>query len=244
MGKIITIKNNKGGVGKTFIATQLASGLSMLDKKVLILTSDSQNNVFTYLLKGNSEFERGLKTAVTKGNGEYFRLRENLYFLPLEDSKFSPQFLKALPDFLYKCKDEYDYIIIDSTPVLKIDNVFLENTDYIIIPGYGDKVTTESMINILDQVDIKKILCVVLNRYRPSEIQKMFAEEIKSATEGTNIDFITPIPHLTFIEKMLYGQKTIWEFTNKDANKIQDIFCEIIRKIQQEEVEESNGTID
>lgn len=237
MGKIITIKNNKGGVGKTFIATQLASGLSMLDKKVLILTSDSQNNVFSYLLKGNHEFEKGLKTQVTKGNGEYFRLRENLYFLPLEDSKFSPQFIKALPKFLEKCKEEYDYIVIDSTPVLKIDNVFLDNTDYIIIPGYADKVTTESIINVLDEVDTKKILGIVLNRYRSSEIQNMFLDEVKGATEGTNISFITPIPHLSFIEKMLYNQKTIWEFTNKDANRVQDIFCEIITRIREEETQ-------
>ncbi|WP_442878338.1 ParA family protein, partial [Cetobacterium sp.] len=54
-GKIITVKNNKGGVGKTFVTAQLASGLALLDNRVLVLTSDSQNNIFSYLLKGNSE---------------------------------------------------------------------------------------------------------------------------------------------------------------------------------------------
>lgn len=233
MGKIITIKNNKGGVGKTFITTQLAAGLAMLDKKILILTSDSQNNVFSYLLKGNNEFEKGLKSQVLKKNGEYFRLRENLYFLPLEDNKFSPQFLKALPDFLYKCREEYDYILVDSTPVLKIDKVFLDNTDYVIIPGYADKVTTESILNVLEEIDPEKILAIVLNRFRVSEIQSMFLDEIKTATDGTGITFVSPIPQLSFIEKMLYSQKTIWEFTNKDANRVQDIFCEIIKKIEE-----------
>ena len=61
MGKVITIKNNKGGVGKTFITTQLAAGLAYGDKKVLILTSDPQNNVFNFLFKGDKTFKKGLK---------------------------------------------------------------------------------------------------------------------------------------------------------------------------------------
>ncbi|MEG0069561.1 ParA family protein [Cetobacterium sp.] len=234
-GKIITVKNNKGGVGKTFVTAQLASGLALLDNRVLVLTSDSQNNIFSYLLKGNSEFEKGLKAQVSKKNGEYFRLRENLYFLPLEDNKFSAKFLNDLPEFLNACRKEYDYILIDSTPVLRIDSVFLENTDYVIIPGYADKVTTESMINVLEEIDAEKILAIVLNRFRPTEIQNSFLEELMDSVEGTDIVFADPIPHLSFIEKMLHNQKTVWEFTNKDANKVQDTFCQIIKKLQEKQ---------
>jgi chromosome partitioning protein len=232
MGTIITVKNNKGGVGKTFITAQLASGLALLEKKVLILTSDSQNNIFSYLLKGDSRFTKGLKAQVAKKNGEYFRLRENLYFLPLEDNKFSHTFLKALPLFLAECKREFDYIVIDSTPVLKIDNVFLENTDYVIIPGYADKVTTESMINILEEIDPEKILAIILNRFRASEIQNKFWLELKESLEEVDILFPEPLPQLSFIEKMLHNQKTIWEFKNKDADKVQDIFCKVIEKLE------------
>lgn len=48
MKKIILIKANKGGVGKSWIALQLAHGMSRLGKKVIILTSDSQNNILDY----------------------------------------------------------------------------------------------------------------------------------------------------------------------------------------------------
>ena len=91
MGKIISIKNNKGGVGKTFFTAQLASGLAYLEKKVLILTSDSQNNLFNFLYDESKQFKNGLKEEVKNGTGEYFRLRDNLFFLPLEDNKFSSQ---------------------------------------------------------------------------------------------------------------------------------------------------------
>ena len=53
MKKIILIKNNKGGIGKTFVAINLADYLSKIkvngnESKVLILTDDSQNNILMY----------------------------------------------------------------------------------------------------------------------------------------------------------------------------------------------------
>ncbi|MEG2588060.1 MAG: AAA family ATPase, partial [Cetobacterium sp.] len=137
MGKIISIKNNKGGVGKTFLATQIAAGLSYLENKVLILTSDPQNNVFNYLFRGDKNFRKGLKAEVLKKDGEYFRLRSDLYFLPLEDVKFSNQFIKELPLFLERAKTEFDYIVIDSIPTLKIDEIFLNESDAILVPNFA-----------------------------------------------------------------------------------------------------------
>ena len=46
---VVLVKNNKGGVGKTWIALQLAGYKALIEnKKTLILTSDSQNNILNY----------------------------------------------------------------------------------------------------------------------------------------------------------------------------------------------------
>ena len=231
MGKIINIKNNKGGVGKTFISTQLAHGFSLLNKKVLLLTSDSQNNIFNYLLKGNKEFDNGLKAEISKGNGEYFRLRENLYFLPLEKSTFGNNFFQELPIYLEKIKKQYDYVIIDSVPTLKIDNVFLENSDYIVVPSFCDEVTMEGVLNLINEIGASKILAVLVNKYKPTEVQSYFLKELESFKK-TKILIPDPIKQLSFIEKMLYNKMTIWEFQNKEARQVQESFYEIMKEIE------------
>ncbi|MGL5723374.1 ParA family protein [Cetobacterium sp.] len=232
MGKVITIKNNKGGVGKTFITTQLAAGLAYAEKKVLILTSDPQNNVFNFLFKGDKAFKKGLKAEVLKKDGEYFRLRSNLYFLPLEDIKFSNQFLKEIVLFIERMKEEFDYILIDSIPTLKIDEIFLNLSDDIIIPSYADEITTESILTLLKTIDVNKVKAIVTNRYKStSSIQRNNYTALKNDLEGTHILFTEAIPDITFIEAMIQNKKTIWEYSNSSASKIQKIFIEILKVI-------------
>lgn len=232
MGKVISIKNNKGGVGKTFFTAQLASGLAYLEKKILILTSDSQNNLFNFLYDESKQFKNGLKEEVKNGTGEYFRLRDNLFFLPLEDNKFSSQFLKDLPRFLEKCKKEYDYILIDSTPVLKLDKVFLNESDDIVIIGFADEVTIEGMVNLLNEIDIKKVLSIVINKYKPTLVQTKYYQILKNDLKDLNINFPEPIQNLSFIEQILDKKKTIWEYNNKEAQAVQNVLLDIIKILE------------
>ncbi|MGL5050145.1 MAG: ParA family protein [Cetobacterium sp.] len=232
MGKIIAIKNNKGGVGKTFLATQIATGLSYLENKVLILTSDPQNNVFNYLFRGEKSFRKGLKAEVLKRDGEYFRLRTDLYFLPLEDVKFSNQFLKELPLFLERMRSEFDYIVIDSIPTLKIDEIFLKESDSVIIPNFANSVTLEGVLNLLKTIDTNKVTAIVTNNYKDTKIQKEFYSMLKNELENYDILVTDPIKNLSFIEGMLEEKKTIWEYQNKSATEVQKILIAIISEIQ------------
>ena len=88
-GIIFDVKNNKGGVGKTEIAKELGHGFSLLGNKVLIISTDAQNNIIDDLYPEEFVVKKGLKEDVFYGTGEMLRLRENLYYMPLKEYKFS-----------------------------------------------------------------------------------------------------------------------------------------------------------
>lgn len=227
VGKIITIKVNKGGVGKTFITVQLGAYLALQNKKVLLLTSDSQNNIIDYCFGERIEFAGGLKEFVKSGTGDIIKLRENLFFIPLESSTFGTQFLLKLPLFLEKLKNEYDYILIDSIPTMKIDSVFVKASDKIIIPTFCDRVTTEGVLNVVDETGVDKVLAVMINKYEDKKIQNLYKKELVEAIENTDILFPNPIPNTSEIEVLLHKGKTIWESKAKKIEEIQSSFKEI-----------------
>ncbi len=224
MGEIITVKVNKGGVGKTFVTLQLGSYLALQGKKVLLLTSDSQNNIIDYAGKNKDVIGKGLKEFVKSGKGDLIKLRKDLYFIPLESSTFGTQFLLKLPAFLEKMKSEYDYIIIDSIPTMKIDTVFVKCSDRLIIPCFCDKVTVEGAINVINEAGADKVLAIIINKYENKKIQNIFKEEITEAIKDTNILFPNPIVNTSEVEMLLFKGKTIWESKAKKVLEIQESF--------------------
>ena len=86
---IILIKANKGGVGKSWITLQLAHGLALENKKVLILTSDSQNNVPGFAGVGGVFVT--LDDWLNNKNQGLTTLRDNMYYLALTNSYLSAE---------------------------------------------------------------------------------------------------------------------------------------------------------
>lgn len=219
---VTTVKVNKGGIGKTFFSVQIAAQLALLGFKVLLLTSDSQNDVFKFTTtrrnkeKRVPEFREGLKHWVSKGTGDLFKLRENLDFIPLENNTFGSQFLMNLPNLIENFKKKYDFIIIDSIPTMKIDSVFVKSSDKVIIPCFPDEFTVSGAINVIKETGADKVLGIILNKYEDKKIQNLFLNELKEAIEGTDIIFPQPIRNSSEIEKLLYMGKTIWETTSKE----------------------------
>ncbi|MGY0395032.1 ParA family protein [Fusobacterium sp. SYSU M8A802] len=227
MGEIITVKVNKGGVGKTFITVQLGAYLALQEKKVLLLTSDSQNNIIDYCFGERIEFAGGLKEFVKSGTEDIIKLRKNLFFIPLESSTFGAQFLLKLPSILEELKKKYDYILIDSIPTMKIDSTFVACSDKIIIPTFCDRVTTEGVLNVVDETGVDKVLAVMINKYEDKKIQNLYKNELIEATKNTDILFPNPIPNTSEIEVLLHKGKTIWESKSKKILEIQSSFKEI-----------------
>ncbi len=234
MSKVYTIKNNKGGIAKTFTTVQLASGLALMGHKVLLATSDSQNNILHYTLNKNDlekhDMSRGLRHAVLYGDNEdlYIQARKNLDFIPTESSVFSEAFEKKFEKWLEKKKEEYDYILIDSIPTMEIDKKFVENSDKIIIPTFCDYATTNSVLNVIEETGADKILAVIVSLYKNTKIQKEYYEKISSFIKGTGICFPKPVKELSQIESLIEKGKTIWESKAKSMKETQDSFLDVI----------------
>ena len=228
MGEIIQIKVEKGGIGKTFIASNLAHLLTLLDYKIIILSIDSQNNVYSIFNKVNQRIKGSLKKSIL--NDEIFKieLRENLDFIPIE-LYLSPNILKEVPTFLRKLKKNYDYIIIDSLPALKVDNIFLENSDKIIIPAHGDKMTVQGIVSIIKE-HREKIHSIIFNKYINTKINREYYEEIKEICKNSDIYISKPIKNNAFIAELIEKGKTIWESRAKKIIETQEIFKDIIRR--------------
>ena len=235
MGKVFSIKVNKGGIGKTFLTVQLGYGLAMQDKKVLLLTSDSQNNILDYTLSDDEvdkiDFKKYLRYCVMNDKVETVKLRTNLYFIPTKSSLFTDRFLEKLPEFIKKMQEEYDYILIDSIPTMKIDSTFVACSDKVIIPMFCDNPTLKGAINVIKETGVEKIHSIIVNKYRPTATQKGILKDIKEAIEGTDIVFPEPIKELSQVETLARKGKTIWESRAKILAAAQESLLDVILKL-------------
>jgi chromosome partitioning protein len=148
MGKIIAFANQKGGVGKTTSAVNIAASLGVLGKRVLMIDLDPQGNTTSGLGVGKrnlTETSRELllgesaeaKSTVVKTEFE------NLSLIPSNKTLASVEFelyevdepYYRLKEALRELRNEYDYIIIDCPPSLgMITANALVSADGIVIP--------------------------------------------------------------------------------------------------------------
>ncbi|MBC2856887.1 MAG: ParA family protein [Cetobacterium sp.] len=239
MGKVITIKNNKGGVGKSWITLQLAHVLSMIEKspgknhKILTLTSDSQNNILLYA-GIDLEITTGLEDLVIKGTGDIIRLRDNLYYIPLVTNNFSKNFREKLKTTLEQLKNEYDFILVDSVPVLNIDEDFVKLADYIIIPTILDTASCKGILNLSNEVDIKKIKAIIPNKYTKTKAENFWKNILNDFLKGNSIYFSRPINQSAIIGEMTHNGKTIWESSSKKVEEFQEILLDVAQVIVNE----------
>lgn len=227
---VVLIKNNKGGVGKSLITYWLAKGLAELDKKVLILTSDNQNNILTYA-NFNKEYDDGLSSWMEHGNGELIKLSNNLSYIPLKEYKLKKNFEAKFKELINNLKKDYDYILIDGSPVIGIDNIFLEISNKIIIPTFLDEVSTQGILNLLDYIPLEKIKAVIPNRTMRTRIEKNFYLKLNDMLEQQDILLTEPIPQSAFILKLISSGKTIWDTHSKKAESFQEIFSQVLEVI-------------
>ena len=209
---IILVKNNKGGVGKTYITLQLAAYKALIkNKKTLILTSDSQNDILKFSgIKIDDTSKFGLEDFIEGKSYKIKKLRENLFFLHLQGYKIKNSFDEAFKKAIKLLKEEYDYIVIDGSPVIGLDNLFIEISDYIVIPTFLDNITTHSVLSMLKKVDLNKVKAVVPNRTGRTKLEKEYYDFLnqKLGVQGIHLSF--PIPQISLISKLIDNETLLW----------------------------------
>ncbi len=147
MAKVISLANQKGGVGKTTSCVNIAASLGLLGKKVLVIDLDPQGNTTS----GVGIMKRGLSGSTKELlNGE-MNVRdivretpyENLWVIPANTTLTSAEFeLFDFDDSEYRMKnalaeiqDDFDYILIDCPPSLgRLTVNALTASDGVIVP--------------------------------------------------------------------------------------------------------------
>ncbi len=166
--KIISISNQKGGVGKTTTAINLAAGLGLEGKHVLLIDLDPQGNTTTGLGAYKSEIERcmynvlidecELDDVIIKDIYHNVSLAPatinlagaDLYLLEQKDFK-----QKVLKDKIANLKDKYDYIIIDCPPSLSLINRnALSASNSVLIPIQTEYYALEGLAQLLSSIKL------------------------------------------------------------------------------------------
>ena len=169
MGKIIGVANQKGGVGKTTTAVNLAAALGVLEKKVLLIDADPQANATsglgieevnysTYHLLEHSVDVRECIQKTTSPNLDLIPSHIDLVAAEIElvDRDKREYMLKKALDAV---KSEYDYIIIDCAPSLGLITVnALTAADSVVIPIQCEYFALEGLGKLLNTIkNVQKI---------------------------------------------------------------------------------------
>ena len=252
MGKIIAVANQKGGVGKTTTTVNLAAGLAILEKKILLVDADPQANASsglgfdvsketkgTYRLLEHSLSAKDTITKTTIPNLDIITSNIDLVASEIELID-KPKREYMLKEALTQVKDNYDFIIIDCAPSLGLITLnALVSSNSVIIPIQCEYFALEGLGKLLNTIkSVQKIhnknlsiegllLTMYDTRLRLSnqvveEVQKHFSKMVFKTIIQRNT---------TLAEAPSYGKDIIsYDASSKGAKNYLSLATEMIKK--------------
>ncbi len=253
--KIISLFNQKGGVGKTTTSINLAYGLKDKGKKILLIDLDPQSNSSRTLL--NKEVEKSVYNFLLQNDDKYFEkfedivikkdfdiLPANLNLADLEQeliSRFNRELV--LKKKLESIKESYDVIIIDCPPNLGLLSInALSASDYLLIPlclDYYSILGIDSINKyyklIKENVNPKlEILGYLINKFdaRKKEHKEKFALLKSSIDDNLFNTIIRTNSRLSLAQE---NSESIYNFdkTSRGAEDYSKLTEEIIKKLEE-----------
>ena len=253
MGKVIAIANQKGGVGKTTTAVNLASALAVLEKKILLIDADPQanatsglgvnvdeKNVGTYeLLEHTAAVE---ETIINTSVPHLDLIPSHIDLVAIEIElvdKNQREFMlkKALENVI----DTYDFILIDCAPSLGLitlnaltaaNSVIIPiQCEYFALEGLGKLLNTIKSVQKIhnEALDIEGLLLTMYDaRLR---LSNQVVEEVKKHFD--TMVFKTIIQrNIRLSEAPSYGENIIeYDATSKGAKNYLSLAEEVLKKI-------------
>ncbi|MCI7575363.1 MAG: AAA family ATPase [Bacteroidales bacterium] len=169
MSKTISIANQKGGVGKTTTAINLAAALAQAGKRTLLVDADPQANASSGLNIDIRQSEYTIYECLINGIAPQQAIQataqENLWVLPSHIDLIGAEIEMIsidnretlLKNILADIKEEYDYILIDCSPSLGLITVnCLTASDSVIIPVQCEYFALEGISKLLNTIKIIK----------------------------------------------------------------------------------------
>jgi len=252
MGRIISIANQKGGVGKTTTAVNLSASLAAAEKACLLVDCDPQGNATTGLGIDRLSLEKGLyNLLIGDGDGEEAitelgfsglhlmgattnLIGADVELVSMEDKEF--RLRRGLQDL----RKKYDFILLDCPPSLGFLTVnALTASDSVLIPLQCEYYALEGLTQLLNTVTAVrkglnpslKIERILLTMYdKRNNLSLQVAEDVQEHFEGSVFETIIP-RNVRLSEAPSHGKPILlYDIRSKGAQSYLALARELIGK--------------